>query len=152
MNLWLKGLVALSVLSMVANLMLGLRLMKGIEEPQQTSPQKTEQKSEWQIKTESWINELVQKESEGRADIKILDSNGRYSYSCLQFQEQTFRFYVERYNLLPGVEYAEVMNWIYDCEFQKLIALKMLEEDHNNYLHWRTSVLKRGLGLPPKRS
>ena len=103
-------------------------------------------------KTENWINELVQKESEGRADIKILDSNGRYSYSCLQFQEQTFRFYVERYNLLPGVEYAEVMNWIYDCEFQKLIALKMLEEDHNNYLHWRTSVLKRGLGLPPKRS
>ncbi len=78
-----------------------------------------------------------------------LDSNGKYSYSCLQFQERTFVDRVKEYRLLPRAEAAEIMNWIYDCDFQKQVARKMFENEPNAWVHWRTSV-ERGLGMPPQ--
>ena len=100
-------------------------------------------------KLDAWINSLVNKESEGRSHIKILDHNARYSYGCLQFQMETFEGYVKRYELLPNTEDSELENMIYDCDFQKLLTRKMIEENPENWRHWYTSVAKRGLGVPP---
>lgn len=82
------------------------------------------------------------------ANYRRIDSNGKYSYSCLQFQEETFVDRVVRYKLLPDSERTEIMNWIYDCDFQKKVARKMFENEKDAWTHWRTSV-KRGLGKPP---
>jgi hypothetical protein len=38
---------------------------------------------------------------------------------------------------------------IYDCDLQKSIAKKMIEEDADNWRHWYTSVMTRKLGTPP---
>lgn len=74
-----------------------------------------------------------------------LDSNSQYSYSCLQFQQETFFREVDRY--LPSIQInKDVM--IYDCAFQKALARQMFLHDTNAWKHWQTSV-KRGLGLPP---
>jgi hypothetical protein len=62
---------------------------------------------------------------------------------------ETFESYVKRYELLPNMEDSELENMIYDCDFQKLLTRKMIEEDPENWRHWYTSVAKRGLGLPP---
>ncbi len=91
------------------------------------------------------IDQLVEKESEGKTDIVILDTNNKHSFSCLQFQMSTFKQYVKRYNLLPEAEDHEIENMIMDCDFQKLVAYKMLEENPNNILHWRTSARKLNL-------
>ena len=69
-----------------------------------------------------------------------MDTNNRYSYACLQFQEATFNSYSKRYGLEGD---------IYTCADQKIVARKMIEENPNNWRHWYTSVAKRGLGKPP---
>ncbi len=38
----------------------------------------------------SWLEILADKESGNRADIRVLDTNGKYSYGCLQFQMETW--------------------------------------------------------------
>jgi len=73
-----------------------------------------------------------------------------YSYGCLQFQKETFltnlkKFYQSTYDNLEGEEWQ---NLIYDCNFQKELAYKMIEEDSNQWIHWKVSV-NRGLGKPP---
>ena len=99
-----------------------------------------------------WLQKLIHKESEGREHIKILDHNNQYSYGCLQFQMATFRSYVRKYKLLSNTEDAELENMIYDCEFQKTLARKMIEDDYSNWRNWYTSVSIRNLGLPPRVS
>jgi len=90
-----------------------------------------------------WIERLVHQESSGRADIKILDVNDRYSYGCLQFQEATFVSYSKRYFGTSN------LSKLYDCQYQKQLARRMLEEDINNWRHWYNSTRK--IGLPPLR-
>jgi len=82
------------------------------------------------------IEDLAFCESSGREDIKIVDTNGWYSYSCLQFQFPTFKQYVRRYGLLPDATDEELMNMIGDCEFQKELAYRMISEDSGNWSHW----------------
>lgn len=82
-------------------------------------------------------------------NFRHLDNNNEYSYSCLQFQEQTFIWKVKDYNLLPAAEDGEILNLIYDCDFQKKLARLMFENEPDAWKHWRTSVEKRGLGYPP---
>lgn len=94
-----------------------------------------------------WIDKLAFCESGNRSDIVILDTNGRYSYGCLQFQEATFRQYVARYNMLPHATHDEVMNLIFNCDFQKKLAHKMLEENYKNWRHWYNCSTKK-IGLP----
>lgn len=101
---------------------------------------------------DAWLTKLVKKESEGREHIKILDHNNQYSYGCLQFQMATFRSYVRRYDLLTNTEDGELENMIYDCDFQKVIARKMIEEDYSNWRNWYTSVTKSKVGYPPRIS
>lgn len=117
-----------------------------------------EQKSEEQIKREKYeadlgryIDDLADKYECPNCppNFRIIDSNNKYSYGCLQFQEATFVSEVARYGLLPEAEPAEVMNLIYDCDFQKKLAMLMFLNDPYAWMHWRTSVW-RGLGLPPE--
>lgn len=85
------------------------------------------------------LERLVWAESSGREKIRVLDVNNKYSYGCLQFQLATFESYSTRYGLEGD---------IYDCEFQKLLALKMLQENYGNWKHWYLSHKK--IGLPPR--
>jgi hypothetical protein len=42
------------------------------------------------------------------------------------------------------------MNLIYDCAFQKRLALRMLRESPENWKHWKKTA--RRIGLPPGAS
>lgn len=97
-----------------------------------------------------WIDKLAIKESEGKTHIKILDHNNRYSYGCLQFQMETFKAYTARYDMLKGASDNDFEESIYDCDLQKSLARKMIEEDYGNWRHWYTSVAIKNLGYPPK--
>lgn len=97
---------------------------------------------------DAWINGLIQKESSGQTNIKILDTNNRYSYGCLQFQMPTFIAYGKRYGFISGTE-ANLESLIMSCSLQKAIAKKMILDDSDNWRHWYHSVYTRGLGLPP---
>ena len=55
-----------------------------------------------------YLWDLIECESSGRSDIKILDSNGYYSYGLLQWQENSFWYYNEKYKILPDLEKNEV--------------------------------------------
>ncbi len=101
-------------------------------------------------KMDIWLEKLAKKESRGRSNIKILDVNNRHSYGCLQFQMETFKGYSKKYDLLPEAEDKEFENMIYDCNFQKLLARKMIEERYDNWRHWYNSVNSKHVGLPPK--
>lgn len=95
-----------------------------------------------------WINKLVDLESEGKSNLKILDLNGLYSYGCLQFQMGTFVGYGLKYKLLsPDDDFGKL---IYDCDLQKSIAKRIILENPGNWRKWYTSVMVRGLGFPPK--
>ena len=94
-----------------------------------------------------WINELIEKESNNRTGVKILDVNGRHSYGCLQFQYGTLASYAGRYGLLD--EGAPIEPLLYDCAFQKMLTKRMIQENPDNWKHWFTSVIVKGLGLPP---
>lgn len=97
---------------------------------------------------DSWLKKLVYLESNGVSDIKILDHNGLHSFGCLQFQLYTFQAYGARYGLLsPG---DDIEKLIYDCNLQKEIARRMINENPENWRNWYTSVTVKGLGLPPK--
>lgn len=81
------------------------------------------------------INKLIQCESEGRWDIKILDVNNRYSYGGLQFQLSTFWKFGKAYKILSDdIELSEAENLIYDSDIQIKIAEKMFEDELQ--YHW----------------
>lgn len=86
-----------------------------------------------------WVEELVLYESNGNEDVVIVDSNGKLSSGCLQYQQATFDSMLKEFNLEGD---------IMDCELQKQITFLLMMEDYKNARHWYTSVYKRGLGLP----
>lgn len=98
----------------------------------------------------NWLNELEEYECRNcPVGFRRVDRNGLFSYSCLQFQKETFminlkKFYPETYKSLEGEEWQ---NLIYDCDFQKELAYKMIEHNKDLVWHWQTSI-ERGLGLP----
>ncbi len=96
-----------------------------------------------------WLDELARFECEGcPPDYKRIDSNDRYSYSCLQFQEATFREMLRLYD--PEVREDQVGVLILDCAYQKKIARALFEaQGAKASRHWYTSIHIRGLGLPP---
>lgn len=98
----------------------------------------------------SWIERLAKHESQNISTIKRLDKNGRYSYGCLQFQQITFVSQVKRYGLASiEASDADVMRMIYDCEFQKCLASRMIIDCWRNYQHWWNAV--KVIGRPPRR-
>jgi len=112
------------------------------------SPNKEYQKKDEKIL--KWIDKLEEYECRNcPAGFGKVDRNGLFSYSCLQFQKETFmrylkKFYPETYQDLEGDEWQ---NLIYDCDFQKELAYQIIENNPDAVWHWKTSI-KRGLGLP----
>lgn len=99
---------------------------------------------------EIWVRGLVRYECEGcPPNYRRVDTNGYYSYGCLQFQRRTFITEAKRFDLLPDAEEAELMNHIYSCDFQQLLAKKMIERNYGDWRHWFYSVIVRGYGKPP---
>lgn len=134
----------LAVASISAGVIVSSLLAKPAEVPSPAIPYKEVVKDELDL----WIDKLVEYEScpvEG-----MIDRNRKMSYGCLCFQETTFEVYTRLYNLLPEAEDQELINMIGDCEFQKMLVRKMIEDNYNNWTHWYASVVKRGLGKPPK--
>lgn len=78
------------------------------------------------------------------AEYKRLDTNSRYSYGCLQFQEATWLSFARKHGVDPWAN-----GGIYECDNQRKVARLMFEEDVEAAAqHWYTSIYKRGLGLP----
>lgn len=59
------------------------------------------------------------------------------------FQEQTFKFYTKKYNFLPAAEDKEIMNFIYDADYQRQLARRMIED--GEWYHWLICGEKIGL-------
>jgi hypothetical protein len=89
-----------------------------------------------------WIEKLAYLESRGREDVQIIDSNGKWSRGCLQFQDETWKRYTRKY----GIEAT-----ILDCNAQKRLAKEILLHEREGWRNWFTSVSSKGkgLGLPP---
>lgn len=96
-----------------------------------------------------WLEKLAMAESNNRANIKVLDVNGRYSYGCLQFQMATFKAYSARYGFVDPNDVESWENLIYDCSLQKKVAKRMIQEKPVNWRQWGYTVLHKGIGLPP---
>jgi len=96
---------------------------------------------------EKWLDALSFAESGNRAQIVHKDLDGRYYYWCLQFREKTFRSFVDKFGLAPNPEGNDVMELIYDCAFQKRLAVRMILDNPENWKHWRNTVQR--IGLPP---
>lgn len=88
-----------------------------------------------------WVNRLVQDES-GNTNVIILDTNGLYSYGCLQFQYSTFEEQKKIYNFDGEIG---------SCKDQKELAKAMIRGNWNNWRKWYNSVLYKTAGYPPKK-
>ena len=64
----------------------------------------------------------------GSTTIRILDTNGKYSYGLLMFQMKTWLFY--------GKKFGATRENIYDGELQRKVARKIL--DDGGWRHWWT--------------
>lgn len=94
----------------------------------------------------AWIHSLIAYECTGSCPgnphFRSLDSNDRYSYGCLQFQQSTWDEYSVRYR------HDAVSGGIYDCASEENLAYAMIHDDPALWSAWYTSVM-RGAGYPP---
>lgn len=81
------------------------------------------------------IDSLVACESGNRWNIRVLDTNNRYSYGGLQFQMDTFIRYNRLYKVLPDMEDSEALNAIYDEWTQRELAYHILED--GGFYNWK---------------
>jgi hypothetical protein len=95
----------------------------------------------------TWIDALAVAESGNRNWIVHEEEDGRLYYGCLQFREETFRYFVKKFRLVQTAQPGDVMSLIYDCAFQKRLAARMIRENPSNWKHWRKTVER--IGLPP---
>ena len=73
-----------------------------------------------------------------------IDSNGQYSYGCLQFQQASYLTQAKKYGIDPWEN-----GGIYNCDNQWKVAKAMfLAGPDAAANHWYTSIFVRGLGLP----
>lgn len=91
-------------------------------------------------KLDLYIERLAFLESGGRERVDIIDTNGKHSRGCLQFQDATWQRFSQKY----GIE-ADIFN----CSAQKMLARKILLHERNGWKHWFTSTTLKGLGKPP---
>lgn len=73
-----------------------------------------------------WIEKLIACESMGSTTIRVLDTNGKYSYGLFQFQLSTWLSY--------GKEFGATKENIYNGELQRRVAKSML--DAGGWRHW----------------
>lgn len=81
-------------------------------------------------------------ESGGHTNLKILDSNNKYSYGGLMFQMDTFLTYGKKYKILSeSTTVGEAEKKIYDIDIQREIAHRMLLDGlYGNWLHCTNSL------------
>lgn len=94
-----------------------------------------------------WIDALAVAESGNRSWIVHEEEDGRRYYGCLQFREETFRYFAKKFRMVQTAPPEDVMSLIYDCAFQKRLATRMIRENPENWKHWRKTVER--IGLPP---
>ena len=87
-----------------------------------------------------WIEALHQCENPENV-IKVLDTNGYYSYGYVMFQMKTWLAY--------GKEFGATKENIGDDELQKTVALSMLDDGF--WRHWYNcgKIVQKSLGLYP---
>lgn len=85
---------------------------------------------------DTWLDRLEGCESEHR-DVTVMDTNGKYSYGWLQFQQSTFDTYGKIY-FLPHSN-------IHSRDQQYAIAEKMIAD--GLWRHWYNCTIKIGLPL-----
>ena len=96
-------------------------------------------------KARNLLAKLADCESGNRWDIKVMDSNHQYSYSGLQFQKPTFKYFAIKYGLISkDVEDEEIENLIYDKALQFKVAYLMMK-DNLIQTHW--VICSHRLGL-----
>jgi len=95
----------------------------------------------YNIALERWVDKVIEKESNGRLDVVIIDTNGKHSRGCLQFQDGTWNSYTKKY----GISGSPL-----NCDTAKKVAIAMIKDNHNLWRSWYTTVIKKGVGLPPK--
>jgi hypothetical protein len=96
---------------------------------------------------QQWIDALAVAESGNRNWIVHEEEDGRRYYGCLQFREETFRYFAKKLHLAETSQPGDLMSRIYDCAFQKRLATRMIRENPDNWKHWRKTVER--IGLPP---
>ncbi len=103
---------------------------------------------------EVWIGALQWGESNGiKTALNPKDRNGKRSVGCYQFQDDTFRLYVEKYQLLDikNLDESDWLNWIWDCDLQTEIVKRMLGDNDVNWRNEFPDVIRNKIGLPPKK-
>ena len=93
------------------------------------------------------LDDLAYCESRNRPEIKIVDTNGYYSYGMFQFQLATWNYYIEKYDILPEAEVYEYKNLIQDGDFQRHVAKTILTNEPMAYRNWWTCSKIIGLDL-----
>ena len=96
---------------------------------------------------DNWIEQLAQHEN--CPITGLVDSNGVKSYGPYCFQMLTFKGYVRGYGLLQDATDEELYNWISDKDFGRKLIKLMLNEDYENWRHWRNTVINK-IGYPIK--
>lgn len=94
-----------------------------------------------------WLHSLEWCESSGRTDIRILDTNDKYSYGALQFQFETFKGFGKGYGIIPeSFTDSQVLSIIKDIDTQEAIAHQMLLRGLSG--HWLNCSNKIGSPYP----
>jgi len=107
---------------------------------------------------EKWVEKLEEYETsivpeENKDSFRLLDTNGYYSYSCLQYQMNTFLWFYNdwkgtNYKLYENITLEEARELISDCDIQKEMTTWIIKKYPNRAYHWKNSI-ERGFGLPP---
>jgi len=84
------------------------------------------------IDIEQILDDLAMCESSNRSDLKIVDTNGYYSYGMYQFQKYTFIYFNEKYNITNLPTDEAIMN----PEIQRELAKWILLRNKNGWEHW----------------
>ena len=94
----------------------------------------------YELELDNWINKVINEESHGRWDVEIIDTNGKHSRGCLQFQDATWRSYTKKYSIDGSP---------LNCETAKKVAKAMIKDNYGLWRSWWTTVVKKGVGKPP---
>lgn len=111
------------------------------EDTKLNNPQTVDTITNQDTQLEAKLWSLIYCESSGSSTIKILDTNGYFSYGLLQFQLRTAHEQGIKYELLPpDIELEEVKNIILEPDFQLELGRKMLAD--KKYRHWKVCSTK----------
>ena len=145
-----------SVIAVAVSLVvLSLTTVKGemvivVEAPTNETPQYTYSVTKSQ-ELQNWTNELELKEldlSYPRNYCKI-DTDGIEVCGCLQYKYTTFLNDATKYKDKVFPNEPDIMSFYKNCEAQKALAMHTVTVEPKGWSRWYTSVITRGLGLPP---